>query len=578
MAQYIGKEDEYFDGLEELCDAILKTEDGCSYKVHRVILSKYSSYFRALFLFDGCDKSNGDYSLPWFSGRTVEQILLYLYNGKILLEADNIVELLLASDYFLLDDLLLKCQSFAKEQLSLTNCVEIFAASHVNDRLGLYKSSRRFIRVNFSKLIDQPLNEIADIPLEVIKALLEDDSLNIPDETYIWRAVEKWVGSSPERLPAVQELLSTIRFPNHNTQFVQYLLRSNILRKNPYMKELNDILLTEESTDLSIVFKTVLSSKYPKTDFSRPRQPKKLYLITKSCCKENTAVTDLYVTYNEDVCMRRKITLRARNNFWPNQMAVVDHLAYMFDSWTGKAMIFNLLDKTWKEMQPMNRARRKYTIVHEGKFLYAIGGFVDTFDESETSCAFEMYDTKNQSWKHLGSTVNTVTAASLESKIYILGEYPSSSIMTAEEYDTVSGTFSEIPVPETSRTGFAMIVYDNQIFVIAGLGDNGQLNSVEVFSPETRIWKTFQHLPFGLEYPNAKIVDDKLIVFDDSANRPPVFWNKSEKVWKPFRSKCFKSIAKYLFHPIEHCDTITCLMKENSSYEQKWRTIEDDIF
>ncbi|CAL1283039.1 unnamed protein product [Larinioides sclopetarius] len=578
MAQYIGTGDEYFDGLEEFCDAILKTEDGCSYKVHRVILSKYSSYFRALFLFDGCDKTKGDYSLPWFSGKTVKKILQYLYSGKIILEADDIVELLLASDYFLLDDLLLKCQSFAKEQLCLTNCVRIFVASHVNDRLGLYKSSRRFIRVNFSKLVDQPINEIPDIPFELIRVLLEDDSLNVPDETYILRAVEQWVGSSSERLRTVQELLSTIRFPTQNNEFIQYLLKSYILRKNPYMKELNDILLTDESTDLCIVFKNMLSSRYPNINFARPRQPKKLYLISKSFCKENTALTELYVTYDEDVCMRKKITFRARNNFWPNQMAVVDHLAYMFDSWSGKAMLFNLLDKTWNTMQPMNHLRRKYTIVEYGKCLYAIGGCVDTFDESETSCTFEMYDTKNQVWKVLGSTIKNVTAVSLGSKIYILGEHPSSYIMKAEEYDILSGTFSEIPIPEISRTGFAMIVYDNQIFVIGGLGDNGQLNSVEVFSPETRIWMKFQPLPYGFENPNAKVVDDKLIVFDECASRPPVFWNKNEKVWKPFRSKCFKSIFKYLFYPIEQFDTIACLKKDDSSCKQKWKTIEDDVF
>ncbi|XP_055924450.1 kelch-like protein 10 [Argiope bruennichi] len=457
MAQYIGLGDENFGGLEDFCDAVLKTEDGYCFKVHRVILSKNSIYFRALFLFGGSSRSAADFSLSWFSGRTVKQVLNYLYYGKIPLEIDNIVELLLAADYFLLDDLLRKCQVFAKENLSLKNCVKIFVASHINNRLELYKASRRFIRFNFSKLLDQQTNDIADIPFELFKILLEDGSLNIPDETYIWRAVEQWVSDCSERLPVAQEFLTTIRFHNLNQHLAQYILKN----------------------------------------FTRPRQPKKLYLIAKSFSKWNIAMTDLYVTYSEDLCMRRKVTLQARNNFWPNQMFVINHLAYMFDSWSGNAMIFNLLDNTWDEMQPMNSSRKKYTIVHKGQFLYAIGGYLDTFDESETSCAFEIYDTKDQAWKHLGSTVNSVTAASIGNKIYILGETPTSRIMTAEEYDTISGNFSEMPSPEISRTGFAMVAYENQLFVLAGLGDYGQLNSVEIFNPETRTWRQFQSLPYG---------------------------------------------------------------------------------
>ncbi|GBN86108.1 hypothetical protein AVEN_58184-1 [Araneus ventricosus] len=108
MAQYIGG-DEHFGELGEICDAILKTKDGCCFKVPRLILSENSTYFRALFLLDGRDKSNAVFSLSWFSGSAVKQILHYSYSGKIFLQEDNIVLLLLAADYFLLDDLLLKC-------------------------------------------------------------------------------------------------------------------------------------------------------------------------------------------------------------------------------------------------------------------------------------------------------------------------------------------------------------------------------------------------------------------------------------------------------------------------------------
>ncbi|GBO31199.1 Kelch-like protein 9 [Araneus ventricosus] len=583
MTQYIGSGYEKFGALEGFCDAVLKTYDGYSFKVHRVILSGNSSYFRALFLFGGCDQSNAEYLLSLFSGRAVSQVLHFLYGGKVFLDADNIVELLLAADYYLLDELLLKCQTFALKHLSLTNCVEIFIASYINERLKLLKCSRRFILLNFGKLLDQPTNELSDIPFELFKSLMEDDSLNIPDERYIWRAVEKWVGNSSERLSAARELLTTIRFCNLNTHLVQYLQKSDILRNNPYMKELNDILLTTKLPELGAIFKNELSSKYPKTDLSRPRQPKRLYLIAKITYER----TDLYVTYNEDIYIRRKITLQANNDCQPDHMVVVDHLAYMFRFHTGQGIVFNLLDKSWSEMEIMNRPHSNQIIVHTGHFIYTVGEDYNApeSDSSELLCTFERYDTRIQSWKHLGSTFNSKTAASIGNKIYIHSENPLTQVMTIEVYDTISGTFSSIPAPpecSLPREGYnlrAMIAYDNQLFVIEGSDDNGSLNVVEVYSPETCIWKKFQSLPCGLIAPGVRILDDKLIVFDEfEENWSPVFWNKKAKVWEPFRSKCLHPMKKHLFCPIEDCDSITCLMNENFSCEQNWEFFEDEIF
>ncbi|GBL81106.1 hypothetical protein AVEN_83171-1 [Araneus ventricosus] len=546
MAQYIGAGDENFGALEDFCDAILKTEDGCAFKVHRVVLSKNSSYFTALFLFDGRDQSNAEFSLSWFNGQAVKKVLHYLYTGKVFLEADIIAELLLAADYFLLDDLLFECQTFAKEHLSLTNCVEIFMASHINDRLELFKCSRRFIYMNFSKLLHGPTNEFADIPLELFKILLEDIVfLNISDDTSIWLSVEQWVGNSSERLPVVPELLNTIRFRNFNSHLVQYLQKSDILRKNPCLKELNNILLTAKLPELGAIFKNELSYKYPKTDLDGPRQPKRLYLIA------NITIDgiDLYIAYNEDICIRRKITSQTKNDFKPLHMVVVDHLAYMFEFPTGRGIVFHLLEKTWNEMEIMNRPHENRIIIQKGQFIYVVGegintsedifheergedfvsaeeesddifdeergeDFVsdeeesdDSFDEErgedfvsdDTLCTFERYDTKNQTWEHLGSLPNSVAAASIGNKIYIHSE-SSSNVMTMQEYDTISGTFSNIPAPGRSGVEYIrpnMIEYDNQLFFIEGSVDDGSLKSVEVFSPETRVWKNFQSLPYG---------------------------------------------------------------------------------
>ncbi|GBN86107.1 hypothetical protein AVEN_58183-1 [Araneus ventricosus] len=112
--------------------------------------------------------------------------------------------------------------------------------------------------MNFSKLLDQPTNEFADIPLQLFKTLLEDIVfLNIPDGTSLWRGVEQWVSNSSERLPAVRELLRTIRFRNLNTHLVHHLQKSDTLRKIPYMKEMNHILLTSNLLELSVNFENV---------------------------------------------------------------------------------------------------------------------------------------------------------------------------------------------------------------------------------------------------------------------------------------------------------------------------------
>ncbi|GFT60453.1 kelch-like protein 10 [Nephila pilipes] len=570
--QCIGSDSYKFCGMEFFCDAIIRTDDGCSYYVHRIILSKNSKYFKALFLYDGRDQKEVHISLPWFTGHTMGLILKYIYTGKMFVDSGNLVDLFMASDFFMLDELMKYCQKLCKEEICLSNCVKMFIASQLNEQIAIFHFCRRFIRINFKELVRHPNNGIQDIPLEMFKTLLDDDSLNIPNELYIWWAIEQWAKNFKERLAAVPHLFRCIRIGNFNGHLFQHITKSDLIIKNSYFKTMND---GENDWDSNSPFKNAYSSMYPTAN--RLRQPKKLYFIVKYLSTFQVDMTSAYITYDEDIRMKRKLNKQLSSNFWPNYMVAVDHFVYMFNSWSNQAFVFNLFHNTLRVMEPMNYPRIKYNIVHDGCYIYAVGGVNDLLEKSETACMFERYDTQRHIWEFLGYTCNTAVGAALDGKVYIVGENPSSNRMIAKEYDPDRGDFKEINAPKISRIGFALISHGGQLFVIGGRNDSGYLKSVEVLRPQTGTWETFQPIKYRYESPIARIIDDKLVVYDERTDYPSLYWHSKDRKWKRVSSPYFQSVKKYLYCSIEDSNAITFFKQENSDSNLKWKIFDGDI-
>lgn len=121
----------------DLADGILQTEDGYSLKVHKIVSAKQYKYFSALIFSKPRDESS--FLIPGLKDSNLSRILSYIYTEKIDMMDYNIDELMVALDYFMMDDLLLQVRMFLKRNLSVDNCVHISTAVQLINREDFFK-------------------------------------------------------------------------------------------------------------------------------------------------------------------------------------------------------------------------------------------------------------------------------------------------------------------------------------------------------------------------------------------------------------------------------------------------------
>lgn len=118
-------------------DFILKVGDKV-FPVHRDILRVRSPVFESMLSHDMKENNSGVIDVPDCEPRAMEQLLLYVYCGKIeKLDESNVAALYYAADKYDMEDVKEECSHFMKKSLSPTNVCEIIqlALSHSDSSL-----------------------------------------------------------------------------------------------------------------------------------------------------------------------------------------------------------------------------------------------------------------------------------------------------------------------------------------------------------------------------------------------------------------------------------------------------------
>nr|CAD7591785.1 unnamed protein product [Timema genevievae] len=124
----------------QLCDALLRLEDGGTFPVHRAILSSCSTYFRALFTTTLHTSDKTDVLVPGVSSEMMSLILEYAYLRNLPVNQNNVYKLLVTADYLCVIGVLELCSEFLRSSLNEENCIGIMRfASPINLKGTHYK-------------------------------------------------------------------------------------------------------------------------------------------------------------------------------------------------------------------------------------------------------------------------------------------------------------------------------------------------------------------------------------------------------------------------------------------------------
>lgn len=583
------------DDFISLCDGSIKTDDGEVFKIHKYVLAKGSGYFKTLFC--RMKQNDKDFVIEVVSGEVMMNILRFLYNGTICITHRNFLDLIIVADYLGVHKLLAdlnNCLTDLSKKLSVGNSTAIFMAAKIMNRQDILEESFRFIETNFEEVACSESEDFCEMPVDSLKKLLSGRNLKVRNETAVWLAIVRWVESDLlARLHYVPDLLIYIAFENHDEHLVAEILHHNIVANNEFFKA----IYTENGTSTnSLKFRQwcIWNSSHQPLPFNVSRIPLRLNFIARYSSIGNNefendtdARTDrmhLFVTYDENLDLWRKITERECSRICEPQLLSVGDYIYWFESYGRTKQRFSIVEKEWFEVSDLtHQLNASYIFLKLQGLIYALDADArTTVDGTAEVIHVEIFDSDKNAWKVTSPMLpmHGYSATTLNDCIYVVGY---NNIhdgeqwgleMVSQVYDPKTKMWKEFLGPFVERSEFALVGYRGKLYVIGGLireksGDPIEVTDVEVFDPGSNTWSSIASLPTFYDYdPVAQIIDDKLIVHQKARSSylfpPPAQWNPDSETWDTAaESSPFCNIHNYHFFTLEEGESMIVLAKEN---------------
>jgi kelch-like protein 10 len=512
-------------------------EDGGNFPVHAVVLSAHSAYLRTLFTTKLRSKENNDVHLPGLTSETMNLILEYAYVRNVDINQENVCQLLMSADYLIVPGLVELCCDFLRRVMAPENCIGILRLVNVCFCSNFESEVRRFVMRNFVE-VSQQSDEFLELPPEELQALIGSDELNVETEEIVWEGVLRWVNHDTEnRKGHIAELLKRVRLGLLDPLFfleevmVHPYVTANC-ESHPFITNAINFLYDSENM-------TQRDGEAPTPDFVRPRIPHDI-LFAIGGWRGHSPTND-FEAY--DTRTDRWVEVEEVDRTGPRAFhgtAVIGFNIYVIGGYNGQDYLkscrcFNAVEKTWREVSPMNIPRCYVSVSLLEDVVYAMGGY-DGHHRQRTA---ERYDYQRNQWSLIAPMSvqrSDASAATLNGKIYVAGGYNGQECMnSAEVYDPQTDQWTLIPAMNFRRSGVSCIGYHGHVYAIGGLDGEDRRCSGEKYNPTTGTWTQIPDMrkprsKFGIE-----VIDDKIFAIGGLSRAPTAheveYYDENSNEW-----------------------------------------------
>ncbi|KAL8616004.1 hypothetical protein ACOMHN_014966 [Nucella lapillus] len=538
------------------CDVRLRVGQR-EFPAHRLVLAAASPYFRAMFMCGMTEGKNDDITLHNMSAPIFDQLLHFVYSGKIEVCAETCQELLAAADMLQLLPVVTLCRHFLIQQLAVDNCVGIYLLGELHQLQDVQDAAERFLEQQFLQVKKE--EEFQRLEWRQLVHLLHSELLQVDCEGQVLHAALRWLQYDVHaRLPQVPDVLKPVRFPliphrdvdsmiedidDENlreavTQVVQESRLDQRLGNDLKLLHLRPYLLHPRKSARKCVF--VLGG-YCRTRGYRWTDTQTLASVEKydtfyqhwhtvstmkyARSSHGVAVLNrcVYVAGGESDCMIYDTVEKYDpvTNSWSQVQNMVlpryglglcahGGYLYAFGGWIG-AEIGNSLERydpesnTWSMVGHMPMPRFAMGVVQHEGLVYVVGGLNDMGLEMKMVESFNPVTQEWQSLCPMGERRAHVGLAGHENYIYVFGGWNEheGALSSAERYSIEEDKWTELPPMTVSRAGPSCIVVSGLLYVIGGRSQVGQcaapltLDTVECFNPLTSCWSFMPKLQTG---------------------------------------------------------------------------------
>ncbi|KAJ5075294.1 pep-cterm sorting domain-containing protein [Anaeramoeba ignava] len=166
------------------------------FNCHRAILASRSHYFKGLFRSKMQEYESGKVEFNDISPKIMEQILLFIYTGNIIISQENALELLIYSHKFLIPDegLFYHLEEFILQNTTPQTAVQILNLALQFNLKSLYQLLFNYVINNFQEILEN--NTYLDLKGNEWKIILQRDDLIVQKESDLLNAFLKWIDSN----------------------------------------------------------------------------------------------------------------------------------------------------------------------------------------------------------------------------------------------------------------------------------------------------------------------------------------------------------------------------------------------
>uniref|UniRef100_A0A3B4AF81 BTB domain-containing protein n=1 Tax=Periophthalmus magnuspinnatus TaxID=409849 RepID=A0A3B4AF81_9GOBI len=507
---------------EKLCDALLDVS-GVRFPVHKLVLCHCSSYFKALFT-HWSSPDRRVFHISNVSADIMKVILDYCYTGLVHITEENLLELFTSADHFDVSGITRVCCRVMKEHLSPGNCVGVWRLTNMYYYPQLNKQVFVYILKHFQEVVTSS-EEFLLLSAEELHSIIDEDELNVEEETVVFEAVLRWVAHAPqERDKHMVDLLPKVRLALLRPDYLTNCARSNsVLQNNRRCKamlmETIRLMLDARATRLN-------SSLFP-ARLARPRLPRS-FLVAIGGWGRNGPTNSIEVYNNRT---DRWVGV-ANNNGAPRAYhgtVFLNGCVYQIGGFDGVYQFstvhkYDLANRTWQEVAPMHSRRCYVSVSWLDGFIYAMGGC----QGHVRLRTVERYSPETNQWTRvspMNEARSDASSSAYNGKIYMCGGFNGEHCLdTAERYDPLTDQWTMIPQMSSRRSGLGVVVYGNEIYAVGGFSGTNRLNSAEAYNPSTNTWRPLPAMLRGRSNFGIEVVDGRLYVVGGYGGHSTIHW------------------------------------------------------
>ncbi|XP_060055792.1 kelch-like protein 17 isoform X4 [Erinaceus europaeus] len=452
-----------------LCDIVLHVA-AKEIRAHKVVLASCSPYFHAMFTNEMSESRQTHVTLHDIDPQALDQLVQFAYTAEIVVGEGNVQTLLPAASLLQLNGVRDACCKFLLSQLDPSNCLGIRSFADTHSCSDLLKAAHRYVLQHFVDVAKT--EEFMLLPLKQVLELVSSDSLNVPSEEDVYRAVLSWVKHDVEaRRQHVPRLMKCVRLP--------------LLSR--------DFLLGHVDAE-SLVAGACLPFMGTVKPMTHARTAGMWWLPCLHVGPGYDGTSDLATVESYDPVTNTwqpEVSMGTRRSCLG--VAALHGLLYAAGGYDGASCLnsaerYDPLTGTWTSVAAMSTRRRYVRVAMLDGNLYAVGGY----DSSSHLATAEKYEPQVNSWTPVASMLSRRSSAGvavLEGALYVAGGNDGTSCLNSvERYNPKAGTWESVAPMNIRRSTHDLVAMDGWLYAVGGNDGSSSLNSIEKYNPRTNKW------------------------------------------------------------------------------------------